>query len=168
MGRAQYLGDANLDSGMHYDPASGTITWAAGAGWPDPISIDLSVDGAPSVNTTGGRSGSTVPNYIQPGHTYDFQMLSNGHLLKVLRVDSTQGPATGYIIYDATTAAGLDITATPTPGATQPPATAPAPASPAAASWFDQSTSLFGTTVPNTYLLAGGGLLLLAVLMRKR
>lgn len=138
-----YMGQAENASGMNYDPASMIITWAVGNNWPDPIVIRLG-----SQQLASGRSGSlSAASLIKAGQSYDFEMYAAEQLIKVLRVDATQGPASGYIVYSVDAAVGGTIG----------PDT----------SWFSGSTTIMGYAIPNLLLAGGGGLLFMAMMRRR-
>ena len=113
----------------------------------------------------GGRlfarapSGSQAAPWVTLGDSYLFELRSmTGEVLASVYID-TDGTVSGETIY------GGEIP--PAPAGSPAPAGRGAGAG-TASSWFEQSTDIFGTAVPNLAMVGGGGLLLLLLLARRK
>ena len=160
MGR-MFLGAATAE--LSFDVASSTLNWntlSAAHELDEPIRI-YATNGARTVFAEG-RSGSQRADWTSTPDVYNFEMESAGRLVKVLRLDTTTSPWQQSIIYDEVLAIAGEI-----PPGPPPPGNGNGGGGAPDASWFEQSTNIFGVDIPNLGLVAGGGLLLLAALRKK-
>ena len=118
----------------------------------------------------GGRlfarapSGSQAAPWVTLGDSYLFELKSmTGAVLASVFID-TDGTVSGQTIYGGEIPpAPLARFAPPNGGSGRRGAAAAT-----APSWFEQSTDIFGTPVPNLAMVGGGGLLLLLLLARRK
>ena len=147
-----YLGQAAPTGTLRYDP----VTKAIGRSANDIAAVRLYVNGALWAEGGPESHWDVIPDeWVRP---LKFELLGYG--------PGVEGP-----ILATLTVTGNETTsvASPPPGGARgsvpPLATVPPPVP--GASWFEQSTDIFGVQIPNLALVAGGGLLALAVI-RKR
>ena len=152
------LGQAAAD--MSFSPDGQTFTWYTDPNLPEPIDVFIKSDDAPQFHAwLQGRGGVESPNFIGPGNHYTVQMRSAGQPVMEISLDTTVSPYRPAVT--------LPPGAAPPPpadGGGEPPNGGGVPSG----SWFEQSTNIFGVDIPNLGLVAGGGLLLLGVLRKKK
>ena len=145
-----YLGEA-LAATLVYNPSTKIVQWNT----TEP-SAEVYVGGRLFARAP---SGSQAAPWVTLGDSYLFELKSmTGAVLASVFID-TDGTVSGQTIY------GGEIP--PAPRAVSLPTNGGAAAG-TAPSWFEQSTTIFGAEVPNLALVAGGGLLLLTVLRKKK
>lgn len=147
---------------MSVSPEGKRFTWAADPSAPDPIDVWVKSDDAPSLHVfVNGRAGSQSVDWLGPNNHYTFVMRSNGQPIMELDVDTTVTPLSSVVAFSQSAAPSA------APPAATPATSTPTAATPAGPSFFSQSTSLLGYSIPNTYLV-GGGVLLAAILLKRK
>ena len=144
--RVSYLGQEGPTGTIEFDPASKRVSWNVQG-----ISAArVRINGTHWADT--GTSGSgVIPDEWVPPHT--LQLLGYG--------PGVEGPLLATLTINADWS--WSSTSSPSQPA-QPPPPGPQPG----ASWFEQNTNVLGVDIPNLALAAGGGLLALAVIRKKK
>lgn len=155
MGR--FLGQNGPTATITYIPSSKLVQWStSGAG-----DAEIYVNGTLFARAPSGQQAAP---WVMLGDTYLFELKdSTGAVLATVYIDAA-GTVTGQTIYGGEIPPPPGGGGVPAAGGGAPPPNGGAPPG----SWFEQSTNIFGADVPNLALIAGGGLLLLAVVARKR
>lgn len=138
---------------MSISPDGRNFTWFT-SDLPDPIQIFVKCsDDAARKLYVSGRGGAQSISWIIPGRVCTFELVAAGKTILSLVVDSRQGfPVKTSIIRAGAPAPPIAA-----------PITAPPPAVPGAPA---NGTIIPG--VPDLYLFAGGGILAIALLAKKR
>ena len=151
MGRLVTLGQVGAT--ISYDPVSKMVSWSA----PGYTVVQVYVNGT---LFAGGESGQASASWVQLGQSYEFKLIGRKEgedaYLATVTVNAN-GTVTGQTIYGgeippASGGGGGSGTAAPPPEA----------------SWFDQSTVILGSAIPNLYFVGGAGALLLFALASRR
>ena len=145
-----YLGEAPTAT-LVYNPSTKIVQWST----TEP-EAEVYVGGSLFARAP---SGSQAAPWVTLGDSYLFELRSmTGEVLASVYID-TDGTVSGETIY------GGEIP--PAPAGSPAPAGRGAGAG-TASSWFEQSTDIFGTLVPNLAMVGAGGLLLFALARRKK
>jgi hypothetical protein len=152
MGR--FLGEGGATGTLVWNPTTKILQWST-TGARDPA---VYVNG--TLVARSGASGST--NWIYSGERFLFELRDNGIVLASVEV-APDGTVIGQTIYG-----GEIPTVGPTPGPHPQPRPGTGTFPDAGASWFEGSTNIFGIDIPNLGLIAGGGLLLLVAIKKRK
>lgn len=148
MGHYVFLGQepgATLD----YDPVSKFVRWNA----PGYIDVQVYVNGE---LFSSGEYGRESAAHFPSGQPYEFKLIAR----------RAPGETSAYLATVMVDANGI-VSGTTVAGGEIPPPSAGDGAR-MSLSWFDQSTVILGSAIPNLYLVAGGGLIVLAAMAAKK
>lgn len=148
----QFLGEVGASGTLTWNPSTKILSWST-TGAADPA---VYVNG--TLVAKSGASGST--NWIYSGERFLFELRDNG----------------GVLAYVDLAPDGTVMSQTEVQGPPPPPRSGEGEAQtppgggivPQGASWFEQSTNLFGVDIPNLAFVAGGGLLVLIALKQRK